>query len=80
MNITVRYRIAQNEWNLKGRPWTDAVGIEEVVLNEDGFELCAVPPLVCWLTRGESHQELARKIVELLNADAEWLKSCCDDF
>ena len=41
-----RWRIAENEWNLKGAPWRGAIGIEEV---DDGV---AVPALVCWFTRG----------------------------
>ena len=41
-----RWRIVENEWNLKCAPWRGAVGIEEV---DDEL---AVPALVCWFTRG----------------------------
>lgn len=41
-----RWRIAQNEWNLKGAPWCGAIGIEE-----DDNDV-SVPALVCWFTRG----------------------------
>jgi hypothetical protein len=41
-----RWRIIENEWNLKRAPWSGAIGIEEV---DDEL---AVPPIVCWFTRG----------------------------
>lgn len=41
-----RWRIAENEWNLRGAPWKGAVGIEEI---DDDL---AVPALICWFTRG----------------------------
>jgi hypothetical protein len=70
---TVRYRVAQNEWNLKQPPWSGAVGIEEVAYWEDGSEIFAVPPLVCWLLRGSDPSGLAERIVAGLNSDQEWL-------
>jgi hypothetical protein len=68
--VSASYRIAENEWNLKGAPWRGAVGIE---YTDDGK--LAVPPLVCWFTRGS--EELAALIVSLLNRDAalsEWIQ------
>lgn len=72
-DIRTTYRIAQNKWNLKNPPWSEAIGIEEVSLWEDGTEVFAVPPLVCWLLRGSAQVELADRIVKLLNSDKEWL-------
>ena len=62
----MRYRIAENEWNLKTAPWRDAVGIEDL---EDGH--LRVPALVCWFTRGEGQEELARRVVDILNGKPE---------
>jgi hypothetical protein len=59
-----KYRIAENEWNLKGSPWRDAIGIEEI---DDGM---AVPPLICWFTRGSDTHALTQRVVDLLNAEA----------
>ena len=56
-----RWRIIENEWNLKASPWLDAVGIEEI--NED----LAVPAIVCWFTRGWD-ENLAQHVVDLHNA------------
>jgi hypothetical protein len=67
--IRIVYRVASNKWNLSDIPWSGAVGIEEVRLWEDGSEVYAVPPLLCWLTRGEHNPELAHRIVDFLNAD-----------
>lgn len=65
-----RYRIAENEWNLKDPPWRDAIGIEEVEYERDErgeYEVFAVPSLVCWFTRGDGQERLADQIVALLN-------------
>ena len=61
-----RWRIIENEWNLKGAPWTGAVGIEEV--DND----VAVPALVCWFMRGVDPIDI-EGVVRLHNAavDAE---------
>ena len=72
----VRYRIAENKWNVKDPPWSEAIGIEEVFFWEDGSEMFGAPPLVCWLLRGSHQRALADKIVELLNSDKEWLDEC----
>lgn len=58
------YRVAINKWNVENPPWTDAVGIEEVLLDSEG-EVFAVPPIICWFTRGSEH--LADLMVEALN-------------
>lgn len=66
-----RYRIAENEWNLKNPPWSGAIGIEEVEFeqDEDGeYEVFTVPSLVCWFTRGGDQEHLAKLVVTLLNA------------
>jgi hypothetical protein len=65
------YRVAENKWNLSDLPWAGAVGIEEVALWEDGSEVYAVPPILCWFTRGDHNPELARRIIDLLNADTK---------
>ena len=75
-DIYVRYRIAENEWNIKDPPWSEAIGIEEVAFWKDGEEVFATPPLVCWFTRGGHQPELADKVVALLNSDTEWLEEC----
>lgn len=56
-----RWRIIENEWNLKAAPWRDAVGIEET--DED----MAVPAIVCWFTRGWG-EYLAQSVVDQHNA------------
>lgn len=73
MSETVRYRIAQNYWNIKNPPWREAIGIEEVFYRPDGGEVYTVPALVCWFGRGGVQPELAQRVVDLLNADQEWL-------
>ncbi len=57
-----RWRIIENEWNLKGAPWPGAIGIEEV------NDALAVPGVVCWFTRGWDNKRAARQMVELHNA------------
>jgi hypothetical protein len=63
------YRIACNKWNLHDLPWSGAVGIEEVSLWEDGSEVYAVPPILCWFTRGDHNPGFAHLIVDILNVD-----------
>lgn len=68
-DIYVRYRIAENKWNIKNIPWGKAVGIEKVEFwKDDGVEVYAVLSLVLWLMRVDA-EELAERIVRLLNAD-----------
>ncbi len=62
----MRWRIAQNKWNLSNAPWSGAVGIEE----DDNS--IAVPAMVCWFTRGWTQDEgdpnhPARRVVDLHN-------------
>ncbi len=57
-----KWRLIENEWNLKSAPWRGAIGIEEV---DD--DLC-VPSVVCWFTRGWDSEKAARQVVELHNA------------
>ena len=54
----MRWRLIENEWNLKGSPWTGAVGIEE----DD--ETLEVPGIVCWFTRGWDSLPAAKQVVE----------------
>lgn len=42
----MKWRITENEWNLRQRPWSESIGIEE-----DDPQL-AVPTMVCWFLRG----------------------------
>ncbi len=62
-----RYRIAKNPWNLRSLPWRDAIGIEEFYAS-DIEAPGTVPSLLCWFTRGGDQQELAQRVVDLLNA------------
>ena len=56
-----RWRVIENEWNLRDAPWS-AVGIEEV---DDGQ---AVPAVVCWFTRGwDDSDAMARHVCDLHN-------------
>lgn len=57
----MRWRILRNEWNLKGAPWSGAVGIEE----DD--EQLAVPAIVCWFTRGWDQPALAQEVCDAHN-------------
>ncbi len=56
-----RWRIIENEWNIKAAPWTDAIGIEEV------DDTLTVPSIVCWFTRGGDAEANAHQIVRLHN-------------
>ena len=42
----MRWRLIENKWNMKDRPWRGAVGIEE------DNDAQAVPVLICWFVRG----------------------------
>lgn len=57
----MRWRIARNEWNLRGAPWHGAFGIEE----DD--EQLAVPGMICWFYRGTSIAEV-QAVVDAHNA------------
>lgn len=59
----MKYRIAENRYNIQNPPWRDAVGIEDI------SEGLAVPSLICWFTRGDP--ELPQKVVDLLNEQAQ---------
>lgn len=59
------YRIASNECNLSDPPWRGAIGVEYIEPDEPKL---SVPSLVCWFTRGNDAEELAQKVVDLLNA------------
>lgn len=59
----MRYRIAENEWNLRNPPWSGAVGIEDMIDPD-----LAVPPVAVWVTRGEGNEEFAEVLVAALNA------------
>ncbi len=41
----MRWRLIENEWNMKARPWTGAIGIEE-----DDNSL--MPVVICWFCPG----------------------------
>ena len=57
-----RWRVIENEWNLKGEPWSGAIGIEEI--DND----LAVPGIVCWFTRGwDDSDAMARHVCDLHN-------------
>lgn len=56
-----RWRLIENEWNLRCAPWSDAIGIEEI---DDAVE---VPGIVCWFTRGWNSKEAAEEVVMLHN-------------
>ncbi len=63
MEIDMKYRIAENPWNLKSAPWRDAIGIEDVS-DQD----LAVPPVICWFTRpSDDAANMAHLICRLLN-------------
>jgi len=51
----------ENRWNLRVKPWSDAVGIEEDDPNAEP------PAIVCWFTRGRDSEEEAREVVRLHN-------------
>lgn len=57
------WRIAKNKWNRNAPPWTDAIAIEDI-----GDPFLAVPPIVCWMTRGGGQQQNAELIVAAVNA------------
>jgi hypothetical protein len=65
--IVKRWRVIENKWNKESKPWTGAVGIEEV---DDDL---AVPAIVCWFTRGwaltedDNGEWLAQHVVDLHN-------------
>lgn len=61
-----RWRIAQNEWNLKSAPWSEAVGIEEV----DDTD---VPAILCWFTRPRGKAN-AKRVVDLHNSALDRLE------
>lgn len=63
-----RYRIAENEWNLKDPPWRDAIGIEDIGGLDPDY---AVPPVVAWLTRGYGQERFAQFLVDALNERRE---------
>jgi hypothetical protein len=60
--MSTRWRVAQNEWNLKTPPWRDAVGIEE---DDEDARCLAVPGLLAWFTRpdGDDNAALAVRAV-----------------
>lgn len=60
-----RWRIAENEWNLKNAPWSDAVGIEEI------DDIVAVPGVICWFTLGWDSLAAAEELVRLHNLSLE---------
>ncbi len=59
-----KWRIAENEWNLKSPPWYGGYGIEEI------DEELAVPSLVCWFYRGHP-LSLAQSVVEQHNKSVD---------
>lgn len=59
--MTMRWRLIENEWNLKGAPWSDAVGIEE----DDNS--VAVPAIVCWFMRWPNSKVMAAEVCRLHN-------------
>ena len=59
-----KWRIVENEWNLRVAPWGDAFGIEEI---DDSL---TVPSLVCWFYRGVD-QETVQSVVDLHNNDVD---------
>lgn len=59
----MRYRIAENEYNLRSKPWRDAIGIEDMIDPD-----LAVPPIVAWLMRGDEQAEFAAFLIRALNS------------
>lgn len=60
VNSNGLFRIAKHPDNLATSPWRGAIGIELTCT------LLAVPPVICWFTRGS--EEYARLLVGLLNS------------
>ena len=53
------WQVAENEWNRKSLPWTDAIPIEAPM--DEGGTL-SVPSIICYTTRGGNNDDNARLI------------------
>lgn len=59
-----RWRVIENEYNLRSAPWTGAIGIEEIDPE------MAVPAIVCWFTRGWASTDV-ENVVRAHNLELE---------
>jgi hypothetical protein len=58
----MKWRLIENEWNLKNPPWAGAIGIEEDDVN------AVVPAIICWFTRGwEDSGKMAQEMCDQHN-------------